>query len=340
MLQRTEAVIPEVVGKNSAIQALRGFAAIGVVFAHAYGRSALPFEFPRHAPQIGVDIFFCLSGYLMLSLHCQGFGELAGSREFVWRRVTRIVPLYWLLTLTAVALAASAPFLFSNTAVFTTSWVIGSLFFLPVASPDGFVVPVIGVGWTLNYEMVFYLLFAIGMLLPLRRGVALIAVSVIALTPFYPMAVQFLFGMAIAWTWQARPQWIQRSAYVLWILALCAVPATIYVGPTDSLVRGLAWGVPAAASVALIVRSNCTFGAIPRLLGDASYSIYLIQVFTIPASFKLMSMVGIGGLSAIGLSIAGTIFAGLVLWRLIEMPVSKGLLRHFQVKRLAVTNPA
>ncbi|MCY0148321.1 acyltransferase [Hoeflea sp. G2-23] len=315
------------------LHSLRGAAAIGVVFAHAYGATDLPFEFPRHAPQIGVDIFFAISGFVMMFAHREQFGSKANAASFLRKRAIRIVPLYWLLTLLAVALGIFAPFLFRNTAAFTPEWVIGSLLFIPVSSPDGFTVPVLGVGWTLNYEAIFYVIFAAGMLAPIRYGLPFVVAALIVIVPSYPMSVEFLFGMAVAWTVQSRPEMLRAYRPALMLLVLCAIPATLFVPPEDGFVRAIAWGIPAAALVALIVTAKRAFGG--SVLGDASYAIYLVQVFTLPAAFKLFRGLGLDNpFAAIAFAVALTIAAGIVLWYAFEKPALH-LLRSATGSRLS-----
>jgi exopolysaccharide production protein ExoZ len=106
----------------------------------------------------GVDIFFVISGFIMVyttqSHH-------VGPFSFFVNRVVRIVPIYWLLTLAVFTLAVIAPHLLGATRA-APSELLKSLLFIPFAKSNGAVQPILFLGWTLNYEMFFYMLFALG----------------------------------------------------------------------------------------------------------------------------------------------------------------------------------
>src|SRR6185437_14170487 len=131
------------------IQALRAIAALLVVFVHL----AVPVAALGVAPfgAGGVDLFFVISGFIMVYTTV---GRPISGAEFLGRRIVRIVPLYWLLTLAVFGIALIAPTLLQFT---TASWgqLLKSLFFIPFAKANGDVQPVLFLGWTLNYEMFF-----------------------------------------------------------------------------------------------------------------------------------------------------------------------------------------
>jgi exopolysaccharide production protein ExoZ len=124
------------------IQILRAAAALGVLLDHA-GRwlDVAPIVDIGAA---GVDLFFVISGFIMVYTSERLFGQTGAPQRFLARRIIRIVPLYWTLT----AFAALVLFGFGpNT--------LGSYLFIPTHRG-----PILTVGWTLNYEMMFYSLFA------------------------------------------------------------------------------------------------------------------------------------------------------------------------------------
>ena len=96
--------------------------------------------------------------------------------QFMTNRIVRIVPLYWLITLAVAAMAFTVPSLFRGV-VLTPELVVKSLLFIPHYYPGmpTRVWPLLLPGWTLNYEMVFYLVFAIALLLPRRLMIPVIA---------------------------------------------------------------------------------------------------------------------------------------------------------------------
>ena len=140
------------------IQYLRAIAAMMVVWHHA--REQLPglkFFFPSEFGPSGVDLFFVISGFIMVAT-TTGPGR---PFNFIARRLIRVVPLYWLLTCTMVALAWKLPQLF-RTIDLAPAHVLQSLLFIPHYSPSfpGMAWPVLVPGWTLNFEMFFYAVFA------------------------------------------------------------------------------------------------------------------------------------------------------------------------------------
>ena len=137
------------------IQALRGLAASLVVIAHI-------FEHPSRGDpnallltgRFGVEIFFVISGFVMTQV--AGEGSFAPG-AFAFRRIMRIVPLYWVCTLLVFAVALVAPALFKTTTADVKHLVL-SLFFIPAPDPQAASDwrPLFKLGWTLNYEMFFY----------------------------------------------------------------------------------------------------------------------------------------------------------------------------------------
>src|SRR5207237_5929129 len=89
---------------------------------------------------------------------------------FLGRRIARIVPIYWTVTTIYLAVALSAPSLL-NSEFLGAGGVLASYLFIPVTRPDGLVQPLYGLGWTLNYEMFFYVLFSLAVAWPRRRAV-------------------------------------------------------------------------------------------------------------------------------------------------------------------------
>ena len=201
----------------ASIQLLRAAAAIAVVFTHAITR--LGYSFPgagAHsyltgpngqflAGDAGVDVFFVISGFIMYFVHHNDFGVPGAPLEFLKKRISRIVPIYWLLTTLAVVIIIAVPNLMvTHNSRIGFSWIASSYLFLPIASRGSTISPIIGVGWTLDYEMFFYLAFAGALFLPLRRGLLAIgalfvsAVGIGALVNPGSAAGAFFFGLVAA----------------------------------------------------------------------------------------------------------------------------------------------
>ena len=147
------------------IQNLRALAAYAVVAYHCLIRFLHPADPLGRSyldlPSGGVDLFFVISGFVMV--HTTRDDETPAW--FATKRIARIVPLYWLATFVVIALVVVRPWTFSG-ALLTPDSILASLFFVPHVDANGQAYPILGVGWTLNYEMMFYALFAMSLLLP------------------------------------------------------------------------------------------------------------------------------------------------------------------------------
>jgi exopolysaccharide production protein ExoZ len=95
-------------------------------------------------------------------------GDPKGWLVFSHRRVIRIVPMYWLATTVKLVVMVLAGEFVLHARLSPLDTVMSYLF-LPTRNSDGNVFPLLGVGWTLNFEMLFYLLFALA--LSLRASV-------------------------------------------------------------------------------------------------------------------------------------------------------------------------
>lgn len=157
------------------LQIMRGIAAGLVVIDHsllaaaAHDPNYIPYQgFAATIGRMGVNIFFIISGFIMVH-STESTRQLdPGSRvrSFAWKRATRLVPLYWLATLVQIAVGAD------DGTHFSIGHIVRSLAFLPNFADmgDERMPPVLGVGWTLNYEVLFYCIFAATLLLPRRIG--------------------------------------------------------------------------------------------------------------------------------------------------------------------------
>jgi peptidoglycan/LPS O-acetylase OafA/YrhL len=141
------------------VQMMRFFAAFGVLLSHTMG-----FTIPPGAPvwsvplTAGVHVFFVISGFIMVWMTANQFGDAAAARKFLLRRIIRIVPPYWFFTFIVIAAVAAQGGQIRNT---TASWdlIATSLLFIPWPRSDGMLIPIMAQGWTLNFEMFFYLVF-------------------------------------------------------------------------------------------------------------------------------------------------------------------------------------
>ena len=146
------------------IQHLRAIAALSVALFHACQWSQIDFGIGA----AGVDLFFVISGFVMWTVTA---GREAAPLTFLRRRVIRVAPLYWIVTLALVAGALVFPQRFPEVEP-RADHILLSLAFIQHMNPAGQPFPILAPGWTLNYEAVFYLVFASTLILPVRRRIA------------------------------------------------------------------------------------------------------------------------------------------------------------------------
>src|ERR1700722_8663891 len=188
------------------IQYLRAAAAIAVLIFHAAQRGGTSFG----AGAAGGDVFFVISGFIMWVISAR-----ATPASFLTRRAARIIPLYWLVTLVIAAAAITMPSAFPNLQP-TLDHVVKSMLFYPHADPSGIVAPLIVPGWTLDYEVFFYLVFAMSLLVAARSralvltaalGLLVLAGQLIrpanpALATYtHPLLLEFLSGVLLGKAW-------------------------------------------------------------------------------------------------------------------------------------------
>lgn len=320
--------------KLYSIQYLRALAALAVVAFHAGG---LRFGDAFRLGAAGVDIFFVISGFVMWTMMS---ARPQSPGAFIVGRIVRIAPTYWLLTLTLIGVATAAPGLFPNMKM-EAAHTVASLLFIPARSPiNGELWPALVQGWTLNYEMFFYAIFATVILLPaVTRIVALIVVfgtllvvgqTVTGTSPVFlvytdQIMVEFLAGILLA-------GYVERtgapSLGVGWFCLAAAVVGYVLVGISGWLnPRLVVWGLPAFLLVAGLVEIERAGGLVRSsavaLIGDASYSIYLTHGFTISILGKIGSRIPSVLFVAAGLALATV--GGIAVWWLLERPMTRTL---------------
>jgi exopolysaccharide production protein ExoZ len=287
------------------VQALRGVAAGAVVTHHALFMLVHNAGYSFDVPSIGasgVDLFFVISGFIMVYTSYTAFQQPNASLSFIRRRVIRVVPIYWLYTTAVVLLLAFAPQLFSVTQ-FSWPHVISSYLFLLSENTAGQVGTVMQTGWTLCFEVYFYLIFALLLNLPRTTflGIsAAIFVTGIVLgistepAPWLtvatnPILFEFYFGALIGFLFMngfVLPRLVAGFAIVLGI-------ATIFLTKDVDIgtwTRTICWGLPSSALLLGAISLEHAGMKVPRgfvVLGDSSYSLYLIHPFVVPAVGKL-----------------------------------------------------
>jgi peptidoglycan/LPS O-acetylase OafA/YrhL len=249
----------------------------------------------------GVDIFFVISGFIMVHVAGREFGAPGAPLRFFIRRLARIVPMYWLLTTVLILGAFVAPEML-NVPIGGLAHILKSYFFIPDWRPDMSAVrPVMALGWTLNYEMFFYVVFAFAMLAPLRAGIAAMSVFFVALAiigstlsihqtqlAFWtdPISLEFLFGVYVALAYRAGWRLKAPVAITFAGVALLLIGANLPERLGLALdIHALRFGLPAALLIAAAALGpEMPDSAAKRFmvaLGDASYALYLCHPFFI-----------------------------------------------------------
>jgi exopolysaccharide production protein ExoZ len=329
------------------VQALRGFAAMLVVLGHATQmvRERLGTGEVLHFGAAGVDIFFPISGFVMVVTTCRHWGESGQAANFLLRRLIRIVPLYWAATLLKAGITLTLPSVVSFPEL--DAWhVIASFLFIPAWDAQHKALPLVVVGWTLNYEMFFYVLFAIALaarinplwwlsasLLTLGFAPApewLGAVGSLA----HPILLEFVGGMLIGWAVTKGVYLPERVAPICFLAALVAIAITQQLPDNFVLANRLAlWGAPGAVIVMATLSMERRLAAYltgwPERIGDASYAIYLVHTFVLPVigvvAQKLGLLAHIPGPLLVAVLCLSSLIAGLLVHIGFEKPITRFL---------------
>jgi peptidoglycan/LPS O-acetylase OafA/YrhL len=332
------------------VQYARGIAAVSVLLFHAFNDASVT-HYPEQVLQAGVDLFFVISGFIMWVTTCPSG---IGPKAFFGKRIRRIVPLYWLFTALGVLIAAGAPQLGKNTSV---GHAVASFLFLPAVNPATHLAePVLAPGWTLNHEMLFYLIFALALTLPPRpRLAAVIGVNVAMavlgwlthgplLVSFYtnPIILEFVFGVLVGWIYTNGYSVSRRVSGMLAGAGVLVMVGCAAAWGQTVMLRVALWGVPAAVIVlALALIENAKpVRRLPKwqFLGDASYSIYLVHGVVLSALFSVVNHLHAPALVMIPIGAPIAIGFGLAVYRYIERPMTSQLGRRRRA-RVAIAAP-
>jgi exopolysaccharide production protein ExoZ len=335
------------------IQHLRALAALGVVVFHSLGLlgTHLGIEVEHKSlGAAGVDLFFIISGFIMW---VTAIDRDERPATFALKRIVRIVPLYWLFTTFVLALVILKPSLMRSASQDPAHFLASYLF---VAWPHPTMVgrfwPPVIPGWTLNYEMFFYATVTLSLLLKRAWRMPAIA-AVLAGLPlvgwlsgasgtasFYthPILIEFLFGTTLGVLFTRGYTLTARRAWLVTLLALAMFFSLGLLGNDDN--RALMWGVPLALLVAgalelpALVRGRVR--DFSKLLGDASYSLYLVQFVVLPPASLLLGRL----VRSLPLPLAATalvlgliavaIVAGIATYHIAERPMLKFARRWIQ----------
>jgi exopolysaccharide production protein ExoZ len=328
------------------IQYLRGFAAMTVLTSHALIYPLVEEDLTSaRLGWLGVVLFFVISGFIMVAVTGEG---TFSARDFLRRRVVRIVPMYWAATLLAGGLALFAPHIFKST-IFNAGQLLESLLFIPFYNDGSHGIhPIYKLGWTLNYEMFFYVCFALLAFLSAGRRVIVLTLAFTLLaiiglvvqpeaaipkfyTGFMPLAFCAGAWLGLATLRGRIAKLSSRIMFVTGIVGAAGLVEGIATNHDNFVYDGMAFiglVIFATATVTLAVRYE---RQIPRFaflekLGDASYSIYLAHIYVVAIvshiAFTFLDPMDFWANDLVAaICIVGGTIAGLLLYRLVEKPL-------------------
>jgi len=316
------------------IQILRAFAAIYVVIYHTALKLEQSWPIAKYGAS-GVDLFFVISGFIITYSFIKR--PNLPVQTFFAKRFIRIIPIYWLVTLFYAGLLLFLPRAF-ETHSFDLFHLIKSLLFLSLQE-----YPVLYVGWTLSYEMYFYILFGLSLFTKKAMAPFLVLVFFIVSTcvgayldtpsdyrsdvATSPLLLEFCMGILLAYLFVKGATIHIPVALSLTLLAiLCALTLTAYP-------RIVGYGLPMTLLFVAVtfLRSYEIKNSMLKLFGDASYSIYLTHVITLPALHFLSKKVGIYGDSTVTLGVLFLLYVlisivvGVCTYVILERPITSKL---------------
>lgn len=343
------------------LQFLRGIAASGVVIEHLLERylrrAAIPDTLPEFTSllgQVGVATFFAISGFIMVHISLRDDRRPPTGRAFLRNRYLRVAPLYYLTTLLIVLFGwvaqrfgAGAGFRMPTATEFALSFA-----FIPHRGANGLIQPIYGLGWTLHYEMFFYLLFAAGLALGARRGAYIvlgalcllviagtginappikIGLSIIAYVFTRPIMGYFAIGIGIALIrHRLGDRLLTLPAPMAAAIALTALIAAALAPSDRTSMAAIAVALAATVLVSPAHKGPTdAFSRFSRAFGNASYSMYLTHSFVLGAfASATASIVARGTPALIAMATLACVMCfaiGWLSWRLIEQPIAKAL---------------
>ena len=317
--------------KLAGVQTLRGVAANMVVIFHCLGIGLLPkYGFKSQFEPLtfltncrsGVDLLLCISGFVT----CYSYLNTKNSGfNFFRARAIRIIPIYWIFT--------TVSFIILTLGSFQTEYKLFFQSLLFVVDPN-FRLPILAVGWTLQYVMFFYLLFALVLAFCKHKRfliLSLLLMTTVILQPSRIIILEFIFGGIgyLLYNFNSFKKFkvvIFCSSFSLYLLSFFAI--------ADSFAKNyrvVFFGIPAFLMVASFASIKLPKKSL-QTTGSYSYSLYLIHFPLLSIYFKLMSSFDLK-LFPVWLLIFGAVIscnaAAFITWKYIEAPLTKYLINRF-----------
>jgi exopolysaccharide production protein ExoZ len=353
------------VKKNDGLQVLRAIAALLVVYAHSIDLveghgipKQIKFYFWENFGACGVDIFFAISGFILATVILRTKPEMPNKAfDFIMRRYIRILPIYWIISLYYVGSGVKRHNLVLSRLL--NSYLLFPSFHYPMHEPF------IPLGWTLIFEMFFYYVLTLNLLLGKRAVIPRAIISILVLIGLgafvgfqrpililiaNPINIEFVLGCCIALLYSKIGSRPALGSFLL-LLGGLALGVTVIFGYGDagnsaltlngqlSWYRVGRWGVAAAVLTAgFVFRSievRSVFGRLCVYLGDASYSIYLASSLTLLNYDHLYRFVAaVPPDLNIFLAMFTVAVLGSAMYSFVERPITQYITRRYQQARM------
>ena len=322
------------------IQYLRGIASCVVVFQHLSDRTV---KYNIIAPGLndfgfgffGVDLFFIISGFIMIYITKPNQSIF----KFWLRRFLRISPIYYVLTIISLVIYIYLP----NSGQFKPDIydLINSILYIPTNRGA-----IVGVGWSLNYEMYFYFIFGLALFMPAQYqvfAILLFLASSVGLgfiiginDPFIqqvtsPLLIEFCIGILIGQLFKTGKTFSPRLAFSALGVSIGWIVASVMFGINMDY-RVLIFALPCAGLVVslLSLESKNVFkfdAKLPLLAGEISYSLYLVHIAALAVFGKLVMKFSlfnsINGYALYFFDFMTAFLVAYVVYKTIEQPLHK-----------------
>ena len=329
------------------IQALRGLAAMLVVLAHLalievkHGGDKLLPGFLRFGVS-GVDLFFAISGFIMVYVTWSSQRNARQSMKFLFARITRIYPIYWLISAALFVVWLFKPSVMSYE--LTPMKLIKSVLLWPDIG-----LPMLQVAWTLIHEMYFYLIFALILLLPKRFLMPALGLWALILISgnlsglgnsgpemaliFNPLTAEFFLGAIAGWCFMKFEKNFAEACLILgaasflgsYIYLAITLDAGIY---PSNWARVFYFGLPAAFMIyglSAIERLGVVVPKWSSTFGDWSYSLYLTHILSLSLIGYIWQPFARSGyldnIIALCILLIATIIVAALSWYMFERPM-------------------
>jgi exopolysaccharide production protein ExoZ len=284
------------------IQLLRFLAAFFVVLTHVLSM----YPDLKQFGGFGVDVFFIISGFIIYVITDNDY------KSFFVKRLIRIVPMYWLFTIGISIIAYYFPYLLRS-ASFDLYHITASLLFIPYWTENTGFAPILTLGWTLNFEILFYLIFfaALKISHKHRAIIASILICLIVMSlnffnfygqlsalNFYSSTIwfEFIFGIFMGLLYKKRLIFrIGGRGFVFLSLTSLATMTYLQLNSLTIVPRFIQFGVPSFVLVFTFLAFEDTFVKLCNILsriilwlGEISYPLYLTHVYIIALIHRVL----------------------------------------------------